>query len=160
MKSLSSRRSRADKMVLVQTENFDTGAAIEDLKKQTNNIGAIVSFTGLVREFSNETKITSMTLEHYPGMTESVLEEIAKDATQRWDLLGTHITHRIGELKAGDNIVLVVTAAQHRREAFEAAQYIMDILKTQAPFWKKENTKEGSYWVEGKASDIDAKNRW
>ena len=160
MKSLSSRRLRVGNMVLVQTENFDTGAAIEDLKKQTNNIGAIVSFTGLVREFSNEANITSMTLEHYPGMTESVLENITQDATQRWNLLGTHITHRVGELKAGDNIVLVVTAAQHRKEAFEAAQYIMDILKTQAPFWKKENTRDGSYWVEGKVSDIDAKNRW
>ena len=160
MKSLSSRRLQVGNMVLVQTENFDTGAAIEDLKKQTNNIGAIVSFTGLVREFSNEANITSMTLEHYPGMTESVLENITQDATQRWNLLGTHITHRVGELKAGDNIVLVVTAAQHRKEAFEAAQYIMDILKTQAPFWKKENTRDGSYWVEGKVSDIDAKNRW
>lgn len=160
MRLPSSHRLRVDKMVLVQTNDFDTGSVIEDLKKQTNNIGAIVSFTGLVREFSNETNITSMTLEHYPGMTESVLEKIAKDATQRWDLLGTHITHRVGELKAGDNIVLVVTAAQHRKAAFEAAQYIMDILKTQAPFWKKENTREGSYWVEGKVSDIDAKNRW
>ena len=160
MRSPYSLKLQVDKMVHVQTEDFDTGAAIEDLKKQTNNIGAIVSFTGLVREFSNETNITSMTLEHYPGMTEAVLENIAKDATQRWDLLGTHITHRVGELKSGDNIVLVVTAAQHRKAAFEAAMYIMDILKTQAPFWKKENTNDGSYWVEGKVSDIDAKDRW
>ena len=160
MKSLSFHRLLAAKMIQIQTEDFDTAAAIQGLKQQTNNIGAIVSFTGLVREFSAETNISSMTLEHYPGMTESVLEKIAKDATQRWNLLGTHITHRVGELKAGDNIVLVVTAAEHRKAAFEAAQYIMDILKTQAPFWKKENTSEGSYWVEGKASDIDAKNRW
>ncbi len=159
-----SHRSPAGKMsqtqIKIQTEDFDTGAAIEILRQQTSNIGAIVSFTGLVREFSEENSITSMTLEHYPGMTESVLENIAADATQRWDLYGTHITHRVGELKAGDNIVLVVTAAAHRKAAFEAAQYIMDFLKTQAPFWKKENTRDGSYWVEGKASDNIAKNRW
>ena len=147
-------------MINIQTEDFDAGEAIQELRKNSNNTGAIVSFIGLVREFSQETNITSMTLEHYPGMTENVLETIAKDATERWSLLGTHIVHRVGELKAGDNIVLVVTSAAHRKEAFEAAQYIMDILKNDAPFWKKENTEEGSYWVEGKDTDLDAKKRW
>jgi len=147
-------------MVSVQTEDFDINLVIHDLKKLTNNIGAIVTFSGLVREFGSDTTITSMTLEHYPGMTETVLNKIADDATDRWSLLGTHITHRVGNLKAGDNIVLVATASRHRKDAFEAAQYIMDLLKTDAPFWKKEHTDKGDYWVESKEADMKAKNNW
>lgn len=147
-------------MIKIQTEDFDTGEIIRQLRQSTNNIGAIVSFSGLVREFGKQSNIISMSLEHYPGMTESVLEKIEADATQRWNLLGSHITHRVGDLSAGDNIVLVATAAAHRKEAFEAAQYMMDILKTEAPFWKKEHSEDGSYWVDGKQSDIDAKEKW
>ena len=147
-------------MIQIQTDDFDTGDVILQLKKTTNNIGAIVSFIGLVREFSDNNNIVSMTLEHYPGMTESVLKNIENEATQRWDLLGTQIIHRVGNLKAGDNIVLVATAATHRKQAFEAAQYIMDFLKTEAPFWKKEHTAQGSHWVECKDSDVVDRNRW
>lgn len=147
-------------MVQVQTDDFDAGAIIHELKKSTNSIGAIVSFIGLVREFSHQDNIDSMTLEHYPGMTESVLHKIEADAIQRWDLLATSIIHRVGNLKAGDNIVLVATAAAHRKQAFEAAQYIMDILKTEAPFWKKEHTANGDHWVESKDSDLAEKDRW
>ena len=147
-------------MVNVQTDDFDIAQVIQELRQLTNNIGAIVTFTGLVRELGSDKNITSMTLEHYPGMTETVLNNIANDATERWNLLGTHITHRVGNLKAGDNIVLVATASAHRKDAFEAAQYIMDLLKTDAPFWKKEHTDDGDYWVESKNADVDAKNNW
>lgn len=147
-------------MIKVQTNDFDINHVVKNLKESTNNIGAIVTFTGLVREFNLKSNIESMTLEHYPGMTESVLETIEETATRRWNLLGTTVIHRVGELKGGDNIVLVATAAAHRKEAFDAAQYIMDFLKNDAPFWKKENTKKGSYWVTQKVSDINAKNRW
>lgn len=147
-------------MVKVQTEDFDIAQVIRELKQLTNNVGAIVTFSGLVREFGNDKNIISMTLEHYPGMTESVLSDIVDDATKRWNLIGTHITHRVGNLKAGDNIVLVATASEHRKNAFEAAQYIMDFLKTDAPFWKKEHTDEGDYWVESKETDVEEKNNW
>jgi len=147
-------------MIQIQTEDFDAGKIINDLKHSTDNIGAIVSFIGLVREFSAEDDIDSMTLEHYPGMTESVLKKIEDDAIQRWSLIGSHIIHRVGNLKAGDNIVIVATAAEHRKQAFEAAQYIMDFLKTEAPFWKKEHTSEGDRWVESKATDLDDRDRW
>ena len=147
-------------MVNVQTEDFNVDVIIDTLKQQTNNIGAVVTFTGLVREFGKNSNITSMTLEHYLGMTESVLNNIADKATKRWSLLGTHITHRVGNLKAGDNIVLVATASAHRKDAFEAAQFIMDFLKTDAPSWKKEHTDEGDYWVESKDTDMKAKDNW
>ena len=147
-------------VIHVQEQDFDVALVINQLRQQTNNIGAIVTFTGLVREFGTDKNITSMTLEHYPGMTENVLKNIASDATKRWNLLGAHITHRVGNLKAGDNIVLVATASAHRKDAFEAAQYIMDFLKTDAPFWKKEHTEDGDYWVESKQTDRDAKKNW
>lgn len=147
-------------MISIQTEDFDTGKTIEDLINVTRNAGAIVTFTGVVREFSSTDKIKAITLEHYPAMTKIVLDRITHDAENRWNLLGSTVIHRIGKLNAGENIVLVATAALHRKEAFDAAQYIMDSLKTEAPFWKKEHTDKGSYWVESINSDSAAKNNW
>lgn len=147
-------------MVRIQTEDFDIGTLYQTLQNDVQNTGAIVSFSGLVRELSSDNTIKALSLEHYPGMTESILEKIEKDATQRWQLTGSIIIHRVGTLHAGDNIVLVMTAAAHRKQAFEAAQYIMDILKTEAPFWKKEHTDNGDYWVASKASDLNEKKKW
>lgn len=147
-------------MISIQTKDFDFSKIIDDLKTSTHNAGAIVTFTGMVREFGPTNNTKAITIEHYPAMTEKVLDGITENATIRWNLLGSTVVHRVGKLNAGDNIVLVATAALHRKEAFEAAQYIMDYLKTEAPFWKKEHTDKGSYWVESKSSDVDEKNRW
>lgn len=147
-------------MIKIQTEDFDVGTVVKELRQQSNNIGAIVTFTGLVREFGSDEHINAMTLEHYPGMTEKTLKTIVNDAKTRWNLLGAQVLHRVGTLYAGDNIVLVATASEHRKDAFEAAQYIMDFLKSEAPFWKKEHTDKGDHWVEAKKSDRDAKENW
>lgn len=133
----------------VQTEDFDINAEIAALTKGRNDIGAVVTFSGLVRD-------VTLTLEHYPGMTERELDRIEADARARWDLQAVTIIHRIGELHPADNIVLVVTASKHRKDAFEAAEFLMDYLKTRAPFWKR----EGETWVEAKASDDAAAERW
>ena len=147
-------------MVRIQQQDFDASALLEELKRASGDCGAIVSFIGLVREFSHEATIQSMTLEHYPGMTEQALEAIRRDAMDRWPLNGAIIVHRVGTLKAGDHIVFVATASNHRKDAFEAAQYIMDFLKTDAPFWKKEHTDKGDQWVDARQSDYDERKRW
>jgi molybdopterin synthase catalytic subunit len=147
-------------MISIQKENFDTGAVIAELRSSVKNCGAIVTFTGLVREFSGSSTIQAMTLAHYPGMTEKALEQIEQKACERWNLGGVRIIHRIGTLQAGENIVLVVAISAHRKDAFEAAQFIMDYLKTEAPFWKKEHTDQGGRWVEEKRSDQAARERW
>jgi molybdopterin synthase catalytic subunit len=147
-------------MIRVQTEDFDPGAEIARLHQGRADIGAVVSFTGFVRGESHGEKLTSMTLEHFPGMTERELTRIADEARARWSLDAVTIIHRFGELKAGDRIVLVVTASSHRRAAFEAAEFLMDYLKTKAPFWKRERRASGEYWVEAKDSDDDAAARW
>jgi len=147
-------------MISIQTADFDTAKVINDLQTTAKNSGAIVSFTGLVREFGKDSHIQAMTLQHYPGMTEKALQKIADHASQRWSLGGVSVIHRVGRLAAGDNIVLVVTASLHRKHAFEAAQYIMDYLKTEAPFWKKEHSDDGNHWVTEKQSDHDAKAAW
>jgi len=146
-------------VIRVQREDFDIGAEIDALRAGRTDIGAIVSFTGTVRETKGE-RVSAMTLEHYPGMTERELERIAAEARQRWRITGCSIIHRYGRLEPGDNIVLVVTSSAHRHAAFEAAQFLMDYLKTSAPFWKSEETGDGPRWVEARDSDDEAARRW
>jgi molybdopterin synthase catalytic subunit len=145
-------------VIRVQTEGFDIGAEIAALKRGRRDIGAVVSFTGTVRD--TDGTVSEMTLEHYPGMTEKELERIEQEAHARWPLQASLIVHRVGTLKPGDNIVLVVTASAHRDAAFDAAKFLMDALKTSAPFWKRESGPEGSHWVEAKARDVSAAARW
>ena len=147
--------------VRVQQDDFDVAAEVARLTAGRTDIGAIVTFTGRVRSGEGARQITGMTLEHYPGMTEDELARIEAEARERWALQACLIVHRVGELKPGDNIVLVVTASAHRREAFDAAGFLMDYLKTRAPFWKKETATTGeSTWVEGRRNDESAKKRW
>lgn len=147
--------------IRVQTDDFDIQAEIEALRQDRRDIGAIVTFTGTVRDMAKGEPITSMELEHYPGMTEKQLSEIEQQAHERWPLLGSTIIHRYGKLEPGDNIVLVITLSSHRQAAFEAAEFLMDFLKSKAPFWKKESPVEGqANWVDAKESDTDALTRW
>ena len=148
-------------MIRVQAEDFDCGAEIGALTAGRDDIGAVVSFTGLVRRGEGAAAIRAMTLEHYPGMTEKELERIEAEARSRWPLSACTIVHRYGRLVPGDNIVLVVTASRHRQAAFEAAEFLMDYLKTSAPFWKKEELQEGEgNWVNAKSDDDAAAQRW
>jgi len=147
--------------VRVQREDFDVGAEISRLTAGRSDIGAVVTFTGLVRGNSTGRPVAAMTLEHYPGMTEAELARVEAEAQARWPLQASLIIHRIGELKPGDNIVLVVTASAHRHAAFEAAEFLMDYLKTRAPFWKKEADPDGrGSWVDARESDEAAAERW
>jgi molybdopterin synthase catalytic subunit len=143
--------------IRIQQEDFDVAKEIAALKKARADVGAIVTFTGCVR---GDEGIVSMTLEHYPAMTEREIAKHVTEAEARWPLQGVTVLHRVGTLKPGDNIVLVVTASAHRRAAFEAAEFLMDYLKTQAPFWKQEERAGARHWVEAKASDDDAAKRW
>jgi molybdopterin synthase catalytic subunit len=148
-------------VIRVQAEDFDCAAEIRALTAGRDDIGAVVSFTGLVRRGEGEAAIRAMTLEHYPGMTEKELERIEAEAMARWPLSASTIIHRHGRLVPGDNIVLVITASRHRQAAFEAAEFLMDYLKTNAPFWKKEEPFEGeSSWVNAKSADDTAAERW
>jgi molybdopterin synthase catalytic subunit len=143
----------------VQREDFDVAAEIAALTAGRTDVGAIVTFTGRVR--GGEGGVATMTLEHYPGMTEAELSRIEAEAQSRWPLQASLIVHRVGELKPGDNIVLVVTASAHRQAAFEAAGFLMDYLKTRAPFWKKETDASGkTAWVEAHDQDESAARRW
>jgi molybdopterin synthase catalytic subunit len=146
--------------VRVQTEDFDAGAEIAALRRGDPKIGAVASFIGVVRDLNDGESVGRMTLEHYPGMTEKALEGIVAEARSRWDIIDVTVVHRVGELKPTDQIVLVVVAGGHRGEAFAACEFIMDYLKTRAPFWKKEETPGGARWVEARASDDDAAERW
>ena len=146
--------------VRVQTEDFDAGAEIAALRRGDPKIGAVASFIGVVRDLNDGESVGKMTLEHYPGMTEKALEAIVAEARSRWDIIDVTVVHRVGELKPTDQIVLVVVAGGHRGEAFAACEFIMDYLKTRAPFWKKEETPGGERWVEARASDDDAAERW
>ncbi|HVY42053.1 MAG TPA: molybdopterin synthase catalytic subunit MoaE [Hyphomicrobiaceae bacterium] len=147
--------------VRVQRDDFDLGAEVKRLTAGRTDVGAIVTFTGTVREDDNGRPIESMTLEHYPGMTEAELERVEAEAQRRWPLQASLIVHRYGELRPGDNIVLVVTASAHRHAAFEAASFLMDYLKSKAPFWKKEVLRDGSgRWVDARESDEEALQRW
>jgi molybdopterin synthase catalytic subunit len=147
-------------MIRVQAEDFDTAAELVRLTAGRRDIGGIVTFTGVVRDFAGENAIEAMTLEHYPGMTERQLGDIEAEANRRWPLQASLIVHRFGRLEPGERIVLVITAAAHRQAAFEAAEFLVDWLKTKAPFWKLESTPEGEQWVKAQASDDDAAARW
>lgn len=146
--------------VRVQTEDFDAGAEINRMRLIRPDIGAVAAFIGQVRDLNNGDQITTLTLEHYPGMTEKALEAIIEQAKQRWNIFDALVVHRIGTLKPTDQIVLVVVSGAHRGEAFAACEFIMDYLKTEAPFWKKEQTPAGEHWVEARTSDNAARERW
>jgi molybdopterin synthase catalytic subunit len=146
--------------VRVQTQDFDIGAEIAALRKGNAKIGAIASFIGLVRDINEGDQVATMTLEHYPGMTEKALEEIVAQAKSRWNIYDALVVHRVGELLPLDQIVLVVVTSAHRGDAFDACEFLMDYLKTQAPFWKKEDTEKGARWVDARASDDAAAARW
>lgn len=147
--------------VRVQAEDFDIGVEVARLTQGRTDVGAIVTFTGTVRGSGGTQAIDAITLEHYPGMTEAELERIEVQAHQRWPLQGSSIVHRIGRLAPGENIVLVVTASAHRQAAFEAAEFLMDYLKTDAPFWKKEDIAGGkAHWVDARETDTAARDRW
>ncbi len=148
-------------VVRVQSADFDIAAEIEALSRGRTDIGAVVTFTGLVRGSAGGRELVSMTLEHYPGMTEAELEAVEAEANTRWPLQASLIVHRVGELRPGANIVLVVTASPHRHAAFQAAEFLMDYLKTRAPFWKKEAFADGAAaWVDARESDNEALERW
>jgi molybdopterin synthase catalytic subunit len=146
--------------VRVQTADFDPAAEAAALRFGRQDIGAIASFVGLVRDSHAGTEVRGMTLEHYPGMTEKALEGIVAEAERRWDLLGVRVIHRVGPLAPGDQIVLVVVASAHRGEAFAACEFVMDFLKTRAPFWKHEQTPAGGRWVDARDADDEAAARW
>lgn len=146
--------------VRVQLEDFDAGAEISRLRLARKDIGAVAAFIGQVRDLNDGLSVSTMTLEHYPGMTEKSLQRIIDEAAQRWSFFDALIVHRIGRLEPTDQIVLVAVAGAHRQEAFAACEFIMDYLKTEAPFWKKEQTPQGERWVEAKTTDDDAKQRW
>jgi molybdopterin synthase catalytic subunit len=145
--------------ISIQTEDFDTSTEVSLAHDNNSSLGAIVTFVGLVRDMDNE-PITKMTLEHYPGMTEKALQVIVDQAKSRWKLGNITIIHRVGELIINDQIVLVITTSKHRKSAFEACEFIIDYLKTQAPFWKKEHTKSTQKWVEAKDSDKMKLHNW
>ncbi|HBU29722.1 MAG: molybdenum cofactor biosynthesis protein MoaE [Thiobacillus sp. GWE1_62_9] len=146
--------------ILVQADAFDLGTEVDAMRHGRTDIGAIASFVGLARDINEGSGVAAMTLEHYPGMTEKALAALVDEASARWALLDVTVIHRIGRLLPGDPIVLVAVASRHRGEAFSACEFIMDYLKTQAPFWKKEETMNGERWVEARASDDAAAARW
>jgi molybdopterin synthase catalytic subunit len=146
--------------VRIQHEDFDAGAEIARLRAGDPRIGAVASFVGVARDRNDGARVGTLTLEHYPGMTERAIEAIVEQAKARWQVIEILVIHRIGELKPLDQIVLVVVASSHRGDAFDACRFVMDYLKTEAPFWKKEATPEGSRWVDARESDEAAKRRW
>ncbi len=146
--------------VRVQEEDFDVGAELAALSAGNHAIGGIASFVGVVREMAGDAKVDAMTLEHYPGMTERALAEIEAEARQRWPLEASLIIHRYGRLEPGDRIVMVATASAHRQAALEACHFLIDWLKTKAPFWKLEETPDGGKWVDARAADDQAAARW
>ncbi len=146
--------------VRVQSGDFDVGAEMAAMRHGNPKIGAIASFVGVVRDLNEGTDVAEMTLEHYPGMTEKALEKIVGEARARWDIYDALVVHRVGTLKPTDQIVLVVVASAHRGEAFQACEFLMDYLKTRAPFWKKEKTPDGGRWVDARKVDDAAADRW
>lgn len=146
--------------IRVQEADFDIGAELAALRAGDARVGALASFLGLVRDLNDGASVSEMTLEHYPGMTEKALEEIVADAKGRWDIYDALVIHRVGPLKPCDQIVLVAVTSAHRGEAFAACEFIMDYLKTRAPFWKKEVTPDGSHWVDARDTDDSAAARW
>ncbi|MGB4062353.1 MAG: molybdopterin synthase catalytic subunit MoaE [Azonexus sp.] len=146
--------------VRVQEADFDLGAELLALRAADPRIGGLASFLGLVRDMNDGASVAEMTLEHYPGMTEKALEAIVAEAKGRWDIYDALVIHRVGSLKPCDQIVLVAVTSAHRREAFAACEFIMDYLKTRAPFWKREATPEGARWVDARDADDSAAARW
>ena len=152
-------------MISIQTDDFDLAVEYRHLRELAGDAGAIVTFTGLVREFHEPEDpaarpVTALQLEHYPGMTEKSLQSIVDEANSRWRLSGVRVIHRVGAMQPGDQIVMVGTASTHRQDAFESAAYIMDFLKSKAPFWKKQLTDAGNDWIESRESDNEAITRW
>jgi molybdopterin synthase catalytic subunit len=147
-------------MISVQTQDFNLGHEYEILKQDAGGDGAIVTFTGLVRDFNDDGSVSMIRLDHYPGMTEKSLMDICSTARKRWQLGQICLIHRIGVIEASEQIVFIGVSAKHRKNAFEAAEFIMDYLKTSAPLWKQEGTASGMQWVESKKSDQDAIARW
>jgi molybdopterin synthase catalytic subunit len=147
-------------MIRVQQEDFEVGQELAKLTADNHAIGGVAVFVGLVRDMAGGSAISAMTLEHYPAMTEKMIAEIEAEARQRWPLEASLVIHRYGRLEPGDRIVLVATASAHRQAAFEACQFLMDWLKTKAPFWKLEETGEGAQWVDARDSDDAAAARW
>jgi molybdopterin synthase catalytic subunit len=146
--------------VRIQTADFDAGVEMAALRRGNAAVGAVASFVGIVRDVNEGDRVSEMTLEHYPGMTEKSIEAIITQARGRWDVIDAVVVHRVGTLKPTDQIVLVIVASGHRGDAFAACEFIMDYLKTQAPFWKKERTGEGTRWVDARAADDAAAERW
>lgn len=146
--------------VRVQREDFDAGAEIAALRANDPRVGAVASFIGVARDTNDGERVAAMALEHYPGMTERALEDIVAQAKRRWNVIEILVIHRVGELKPLDQIVLVAVTGSHRGEAFAACEFVMDYLKTEAPFWKKESTQSGTRWVEARESDDAARDRW
>ena len=146
--------------ILIQEEDFDISSEIKTARSGDSGVGAVVSFVGTVRDLT-DAKIAKMTLEHYPGMTQKALESIAVEAGERFNIGNTTIIHRVGEMSVSDQIVLVITTSKHRKEAFQSCEFIMDYLKTKAPFWKKEESISGeSHWVEENKKDLDSFGKW
>lgn len=146
--------------IAVQTNDFNVGDEYAQLVENDKDAGAVVFFVGRVREMNQSRLVSGLSLEYYPGMTERVLEQIMNVARQRWDLISVRIVHRVGQLYLSDQIVFVGVTSQHREHAFQAAEFLMDFLKTQAPFWKKEITAQGEMWVDENQKDKDARERW
>jgi molybdopterin synthase catalytic subunit len=146
--------------IKIQRSDFDVNVELKRLTQKSNRVGAVIAFLGLVRDLSKNKNLKFMDLEHYPEMSEKALKAICLQAASRWHLDGVSIIHRVGRLKPGENIVLVLTSSAHRRDAFNASEFIMDFLKSQAPFWKKETTITGSNWVNENSSDQQKLTRW
>ena len=146
--------------VRVQTDDFDAGAEIARLRAGDPKVGAVAAFIGVARDVNDGAKVAAMSLEHYPGMTEKALERIVVEAHARWRVIDALVIHRVGSLKPTDQIVLVAVTSEHRGDAFQACEFIMDYLKTRAPFWKKESTPEGERWVDARATDDESAGRW
>lgn len=146
-------------LIQIQEEDFDIAEVNRQLCAGRSDVGAIASFVGLVRDLP-QNPLQKMTLEHYPGMTEKALGKIVESARERWEILDCAIIHRVGDLKPADQIVLVSVVSAHRKAAFAACEFIMDYLKTDAPFWKKESGEQGDNWVEAKNSDAEAMQKW
>lgn len=146
--------------VRVQREDFDAGAEIARLRGADPKVGAVAAFIGVARDINDGDAVASLALEHYPGMTERALEDICGQARARWRIADVLVIHRVGELRPADQIVLVVVTGSHRGDAFAACEFVMDYLKTEAPFWKKETTPEGARWVDARESDDAARARW
>lgn len=146
--------------VRVQREDFDAGAEIAQLSARNPKVGAVVSFVGVARDVNDGGSVAALTLEHYPGMTERALEAICAQARHRWNIIDVVVIHRVGELRPLDQIVFVAASSAHRGEAFAACEFVMDYLKTEAPFWKKEQRPDGAVWVDARVSDDAARARW